>query len=122
MAAGSGGIAVGVHTTQFEIRDPEDNLFETVLKMAAEEMDAAELDRPLIKGAGITGPTEQAVEEARIAVKHGSHDGVVSHGGLNDASVDELIERTRKIAEIIPVMGFYLQPAVGGRKIGRAHV
>jgi len=115
MAAGSGGIAVGVHTTQFEIRDPEVNLFETVLKMAAEEMDAAELDRPLIKVAGITGPAEQAVEEAGIAVKHGYHIGLVSNGGLNDASVDELIERTRKIAEIIPVMGFYLQPAVGGR-------
>src|SRR5690625_4202507 len=79
-AAGSGGIAVGVHTTQFEIRDPEVNLFETVLKMAAEEMDAAELDRPLIKVAGITGQTEQAVVDARIAVTQGFHVGLIGIG------------------------------------------
>ncbi len=65
MATGAGGIAVGVHSTQFEIRDPKINLYETVLKLAAEEVEKAALDRPFIKVAGICGPTAQAVEEAK---------------------------------------------------------
>lgn len=115
MKAGAGGVAVGVHTTQFEIREPECNLYEPVLKMAAEEVEKAALNRPFIKIAGICGPTKQALNEAEIANRHGYHFGLVSLGGLNDYSEDELISHVKKIADRIPVFGFYLQPAVGGQ-------
>ena len=115
MAAGAGGVAVGVHTTQFEIRKPEINLLETVLRLAAEEIDKATLSRPFIKVAGVVGPTQMAVKEAELAVKYGYHLGLVSLGGLNDYSDADLINHIRAVSEIIPVFGFYLQPAVGGR-------
>lgn len=115
MSSGAGGVAVGVHTTQFEIRDDPINLLEPVLKLAAEEIDRPELNRPFIKVAGICGPTEQAIREAQLAIKHGYHLGLVSMGGLNEWSDTELLERTKKVSEIIPIFGFYLQPAVGGR-------
>ncbi len=115
LTSGAGGVAVGVHTTQFEIRKPEVNLLETVLRLAAEEVDHAKLSHPVIKVAGIVGPKEQAVGEARLASKYGYHLGLVSMGGLKDYSEDQLIDRVKTIAEIIPVFGFYLQPAVGGR-------
>ncbi len=115
MASGAGGIAVGVHTTQFEIRKPEINLLEPVLKIAADEIDKANLNRPFIKVAGICGPTDEAVKEAELAVKYGYHLGLVSMGGLTSYSEKELIKRVEAIAEVIPVFGFYLQPAVGGR-------
>ncbi|MCM3123834.1 MULTISPECIES: dihydrodipicolinate synthase family protein [unclassified Mesobacillus] len=115
MDAGAGGIAVGVHTTQFEIRDPEFNLFERVLQLAVEEVNKKNLTRPFIKIAGICGPVHQAVEEAEIAKDLGYDMGLLSNGGLTALSEDELLERTRKVAEIIPVFGFYLQPSVGGR-------
>jgi dihydrodipicolinate synthase/N-acetylneuraminate lyase len=115
IASGAGGIAVGVHTTQFEIRKPGIDLLEDVLKIASEEVDKAKLDRPFIKVAGVVGPTDQAIKEAELAVKYGYHLGLVSSGGLQDLSEKQLIERTKAIAAIIPVFGFYLQPAVGGR-------
>ncbi|CAN5187698.1 dihydrodipicolinate synthase family protein [soil metagenome] len=115
MASGAGGVAVGVHTTQFEIRDPRINLLEPVLEIASEEIDRANLERPFVKVAGIVGPTEQALHEAELAVKYGYDLGLVSMGGLREWSDAELIERVEKIAEIIPVFGFYLQPSVGGR-------
>lgn len=115
MASGAGGIAVGVHTTQFEIRDKDINLFEPVLRLAAEEIEKAGLNRPFIKIAGLCGPTEQALSEANLAASLGYDLGLVSMGGLNSWTEEELLERTRKIAEVIPVFGFYLQPSVGGR-------
>ena len=115
IAAGAGGIAVGVHTTQFEIRKPEVDLLEPVLQLAAEEIDKANLDRPFIKVAGIVGTVPNALKEAELAVKFGYHLGLVSLGGLNDYTNTELIEHVSAMAEIIPVFGFYLQPAVGGR-------
>lgn len=115
IASGAGGIAVGVHSTQFEIRDPEFNLFESVLRMAAEEVDKAELDRPFIKIAGICGPTKQAVSEAKLAVSLGYDAGLLSMGGLNGWSEEQILDRTRQVANIMPVIGFYLQPAVGGQ-------
>src|SRR5688500_15047243 len=69
MASGAGGIAVGVHTTQFEIRDPHINLYSRVLALAAEEVASASLTRPFIKVAGIVGPTNQAISEAETAVR-----------------------------------------------------
>lgn len=115
IAAGAGGVAVGVHTTQFEIRKPEVNLLETVLRWAAEEIEAAGLTRPFIKVAGIAGATPDAVKEAALAVKYGYDLGLVSLGGLNGHSETDLIEHIQAVSEIIPVFGFYLQPAVGGR-------
>ena len=115
MASGAGGVAVGVHTTQFEIRNPEINLLEPVLKIAAEEIERAQLKRSFIKVAGICGPNAQALKEAELAVKYGYHFGLLSNGGLADYSEGELIKRAYTISEIIPVFGFYLQPAAGGR-------
>lgn len=115
IASGAGGIAVGVHSTQFEIREPKHNLLEKVLRMASEEVDNAELTRPFIKVAGICGPTEQALHETDMAVGLGYHAGLLSMGGLGDWSEARILERTRLIAERIPVIGFYLQPSVGGK-------
>lgn len=115
LSCGVGGLAVGVHTTQFEIRKPEFNLLETVLRIASEEMKEELLKKPLIKVAGICGPTQQAMKEAELALKYGYDLGLVSLGGLNAWSDKELIEHLDAISELIPVFGFYLQPAVGGR-------
>ncbi len=115
LACGTGGIAVGVHTTQFEIRDPKVDLYSRVLELAAEEVVAASLSRPFIKVAGIVGPTQQAAAEARTAVKYGYDLGLLSMGGLTDWSESQILERVRVVADIIPVFGFYLQPSVGGR-------
>ncbi|WP_221566029.1 dihydrodipicolinate synthase family protein [Alkalihalobacillus sp. TS-13] len=115
--AGVGGIGVGVHTTQFEIRDPEINLFEKVLAMAMEEITKADKKDTIIKVAGICGPVSQAIKEAGLAKKLGYDLGLLSMGGLNDLTEEKLIERTEKVAEVIPVFGFYLQPAVGGRTL-----
>lgn len=115
IASGAGGIAVAVHSTQFEIRDPEINLFETVLKWASEEVDKAQLQRPFIKIAGLCGPTEQAIQEASTAITYGYDIGLLSMGGLNGWTEKAILDRVRAIAAIIPVFGFYLQPSVGGR-------
>lgn len=115
IAAGAGGIAVGVHSTQFEIRKPEINLLEPVLQMAAEEIDNAANADSLIKVAGITGDTKTAVKEAELAIKYGYHFGLISNGGLRDYSEAQLIERAKEVSHIIPLFGFYLQPAAGGR-------
>ncbi len=116
ISSGAGGVAVGVHTTQFEIRKPEVNLLEPVLRLASEQIRESITDnKPFIKVAGIVGPTAQALREAELAVKHGYHIGLVSMGGLNDQSESDLIKRLVEISKIIPVFGFYLQPAVGGR-------
>jgi len=117
VAAGSGGLAIGVHTTQFAIRDPKIGLFEPVLKLAAEEMDRADANRaePLARIAGICGPTEQAASEASLVRSLGYHAGLLSLAAMKDASEDELIVHCRAVSEIIPLVGFYLQPAVGGR-------
>ncbi len=110
-AAGAGGVAVGVHTTQFAIRDPKVGLFRPVLELAAEESRGSDL----IKIAGICGQTAQAVREAGIARDCGYHAGLLSLGAMRDASTPELIEHARAVAAVIPLFGFYLQPAVGGR-------
>jgi hypothetical protein len=115
MASGAGGIAIGVHTTQFEIRDPGVNLYEKLLSITADEIEKASLDRPFIKVAGIVGLTAQALEEARIAVQYGYDLGLVSMAAWKQHSEDEIIAHIRAVAEVIPVFGFYLQAAIGGR-------
>ena len=115
MEAGVGGIAVGVHTTQFEIRDPQFNLYEIVLRLTMEEVEKGQLQRPFLKIAGVCGNTEQALKETKIAKALGYDMVLLSNGGLQDYSEKELIDRTKVVANELPVFGFYLQPAVGGR-------
>jgi hypothetical protein len=109
--AGSGGLAVGVHATQFAIRDK--GLYEPVLQLAA---DAARewAKRPLVMIAGLAGKTPQAKKEAEIALAHGYHAGMLSLGAMKGASVDELIAHCAAVAKQLPLVGFYLQTAVGG--------
>lgn len=113
--AGVGGLAVGVHTTQFEIRDPQFNLYERVLSIAIEEMKKANVPESFIKIGGVCGPVEQAKNEATILKTLGYDLALLSMGGLQHLSEAQLLERTREVAKIIPVVGFYLQPSVGGR-------
>ncbi len=109
--AGAGGLAVGVHATQFAIR--EAGLYEPVLRLAADT--AAEwAKRPLLLIAGLAGRTAQARREAETAAGLGYHAGLLSLGAMKGASEDELIAHCRAVAEAIPLVGFYLQPAVGG--------
>ena len=114
---GVGGIATAVHTTQFAIRRPDIALFEPVLKTVSEQIDSFEkkTGKTIVKVAGVCGPVEQAVEEAHIAAKYGYDAVLLSPGGLNHLREDELIARTQQVAKIMPVIGFYLQTAVGGR-------
>ncbi len=109
--AGSGGLAVGVHATQFAIR--EVGLYEPVLRLA-DEAAAGWAGRPLLLIAGLAGKTAQAKREAEIARHLGYHAGLLSLGALKGASEDELIAHCRSVATIMPLVGFYLQPAVGG--------
>jgi len=111
LAAGAGGVAVGVHTTQFEIRDPRHGLLRPVLELAAEELRAS----GAVKVAGICGLTPQAVAEAELARELSYDAGLLSLGALKDASVEQLLAHARAVAAVIPVVGFYLQPSVGGR-------
>lgn len=119
LASGAGGVAVAVHTTQFEIRLPQFGLLRAVLELASREVDQslARDPRPFIKVAGIVGETEQAVAEASLARSLGYHAGLLSLGKLRQASDDALIAHCREVAEALPIIGFYLQPAVGGRPL-----
>jgi hypothetical protein len=115
--AGAGGVAVGVHTTQFAIRDPRVGLLEPVLALAMRVLrdhERAAGTRP-IAVAGICGPTPQALAEAELARGLGYDVGLVSLAALPRASTTELIAHCRRVSEVIPLFGFYLQPAVGGR-------
>lgn len=117
LASGVGGIATAVHTTQFEIRKPEINLYESVLKTVKEEIDAYEDEtgRIIVRVCGACGKKEQAVNEAKLAKSYGYDAVLLSPGGLGDLTEAELIERTKAVAEVMPVIGFYLQEKCGGR-------
>jgi len=116
-AAGAGGIAVGVHTTQFEIREPQFGLFEPVLELAAETISACDraTNRSTVRISGICGGTKQAVAEAVLARSTGYHLGLLSLGAMKTRDDNRLLEHCRIVAREIPLFGFYLQPAVGGR-------
>ena len=118
--AGAGGIAVGVHTTQFAIRKPEHGLYRPVLALAAETARAwpSVAREPVALVAGAIGETAQAVAEAEIAASLGYDLVLLSLGALPDASDAELVAHCRAVAEVLPLFGFYLQPAVGGRTLG----
>ena len=122
IAAGSGGLAVGVHTTQFAIRNPAIGLFEPVLTIAAEEMDRADARRaePLIRIGGICGRTDQALSEADLLARLGYHAGLLSLAAMADADDDALVAHCAAVGVRIPLVGFYLQSSVGGRPLSYA--
>jgi len=116
--AGAGGVAVGVHSTQFAIRDV--GLYEPVLDLAmrtARDWEPLGGRRPLFMIAGLAGPTQQAVREAELARGLGYHAGLLSLAAMGGASEDELVAHCRAVAGVMPLMGFYLQPAVGGIRL-----
>ena len=117
--AGAGGIAVGVHTTQFAIRDPKIGLFEPVLSLAAQTAEEFERrsGKRLVKVAGICGQTRQAVAEAEFAVGAGYDLGLLSLAALPSATDGELLAHCRAVGRVMPLCGFYLQPSVGGRPL-----
>lgn len=117
LASGVGGLAIAVHTTQFEIRKPDVGLFEPVLRLAIEEIEAFEkkTGKTIVRIAGVCGPLNQAAQEARTALNLGYDAVLLSPGGLNSLTEEEMLARTRAVAKIIPIVGFYLQSSVGGR-------
>jgi dihydrodipicolinate synthase/N-acetylneuraminate lyase len=117
VAAGAGGLAIGVHTTQFAIRDPAVGLFEPVLAIAREEMDRTDArgGPPLIRIGGICGTTDQALGEADLLARLGYHAGLLSLAALPDADDAALLAHCEAVGARVPLIGFYLQPSVGGR-------
>ena len=116
--AGAGGIAVGVHSTQFAIREPRHGLLEPVLRLVADEVDRYESENggpPIVRIAGICGRQEQALGEARLATRLGYHAGLLSLTAVGGDGEAAMLEHARAIGDQIPLIGFYLQPAVGGR-------
>ena len=113
--AGSGGLAIGVHTSQFEIR--EAGLYKPVLELGKEEIDnfSKKNNKEILRIAGVIGKTEQAVKEAQIAADLGYSAVLLSLAAFKNETNNSIIEHCKTIAEIIPLIGFYLQPAVGGR-------
>lgn len=116
-AAGAGGVAVGVHTTQFAIREPHYNLYQPVLTFTKELLDSTDCKPGFVRIAGVCGETSQAVSEASLAADLQYHAGLLSLSALKTATDDQLIEHCRQVSSVLPVFGFYLQPAVGGREL-----
>lgn len=118
LEAGVGGVAAAVHTTQFEIRDPQYQLLAPVLQTVVSEIDRYEKmsGKTLVRIAGVCGESSQACSEAELAKQLGYDAVLLSPGGLNHLSEGEMLERTRQVASIMPVIGFYLQNSVGGRR------
>ena len=116
LAAGAGGLAIGVHTTQFAIRDPRHGLYETLLALTAEEIAAHERRTGvrIVKVAGVIGPTTQALREAELAARHGYDAALLGLGWAKDRTIDDILRHCREAAAILPLLGFYLQPAAGG--------
>jgi dihydrodipicolinate synthase/N-acetylneuraminate lyase len=124
IAAGAGGLAVGVHTTQFAIHDPQVGLYRPVLELAAGTIYASAGHTPgegagcpqdMVKVAGLVGDTEHALREAEVALSLGYECGLLSLSAFRGADVDQIIAHCKHVARVIPLFGFYLQPAVGGR-------
>ena len=116
-AAGAGGIAVGVHTTQFDIREPQHGLFKPVLQLASDTIAVCDqaANRKTVRIAGVCGGTAPAVAEAQFAREAGYHAGLLSLSALREADDEALVQHCWTVAREIPLIGFYLQPAVGGR-------
>jgi dihydrodipicolinate synthase/N-acetylneuraminate lyase len=120
--SGAGGVAVGVHTTQFAIRRADVGLYQPVLELALDAAGARRTDaaHPFAMIAGVCGETRQAVAEAAVASVLGYDAALLSLGALGTATEDQLLEHCRAVADVIPLFGFYLQPAVGGRVLSHA--
>ena len=116
-AAGAGGLAVGVHTTQFAIHDSKVGLLQPLLELTVEEIIRADQTRlnPLLRIGGVCGKTRQALREAMLLRELGYHAGLLSLAAFRSASERQLLSHCRAVADIIPLIGFYLQPAAGGR-------
>ena len=120
VAAGAGGVAVGVHTTQFAIREPKHALLRPVLQLAAETARASvpritgAVRAPFALVAGVVGRTPQAVAEAELAAALGYDAALLSVAAMRGATGTEIVAHCREVADVIPLIGFYLQPAVGG--------
>lgn len=114
--SGSGGVAVGVHSTQFEIREAKYGLFQPVLELAVETITLweREHERPIVRIAGICGRTAQAMQEARLARELGYHSGLLSLAAFQGAPIGAMLAHAAEVAQEIALFGFYLQPAVGG--------
>ena len=123
LEAGSGGVAAAVHSTQFEIRDPQFNLFEPILQLVSDEIGKfeAETGKTIVRIAGACGEAAQACKEAETAKRLGFDAVLLSPGGLGHLTEEQLLERTAEVAKVMPVIGFYLQEAVGGRKLSREY-
>ncbi|HYF47976.1 MAG TPA: dihydrodipicolinate synthase family protein [Planctomycetota bacterium] len=115
--AGAGGIACGVHSTQFEIRDPKIGLFEPVLKLVSQTIDsyAKKQGRDLVKISGVCGKTPQALKEAEFAQEAGYHACLLSLAAMAKEDIPAIVKHCREVSQVMPIVGFYLQPAVGGR-------
>ncbi|MHC4507990.1 MAG: dihydrodipicolinate synthase family protein [Planctomycetota bacterium] len=117
LASGAGGLAVGVHTTQFAIHEPGIGLYRPVLELAIETARQFSLSpgraEPIMI-AGVVGDTPDAIDEAHLARELGYHLGLLSLTALRGKPVSELIEHCRQVAGAIPVMGFYLQETISG--------
>ena len=115
LASGAGGLAIGVHTTQFAIHNSKVGLYRPVLGLAGETAQeyakSTNCGEPIMI-AGIVGETRQAVKEAELARELGYHIGLLSLTALRGKSVDDLIDHARQVAKVIPIMGFYLQEAI----------
>lgn len=120
--AGVGGLAVGVHSTQFEIREPQHGLFRPVLELAAEAMDESLMARPrgFLRIAGLCGKTAQAVSEAELVRELGYDAGLLSLAAMKDEDEAAIVQHCRTVSETLPIIGFYLQPSVGGRVLSYA--
>lgn len=118
LASGAGGIAIAVHTTQFEIHEPGRGLLEPVLALTADVLDS-EADRALVRIAGVVGDTAQAVREAELAARLGYH-AVLLSPRVAGATEESLLERAAAVGEVLPVIGFYLQEAIGGPVLSRS--
>ncbi len=124
LEAGAGGIAIGVHTTQFAIREKKHNLYKPLLELTMEEIKNHEekYTKPVVKIAGVIGKTKQATEEAELARELGYDavllkldDTIIKNNGKTDENtIDLAIQHCKEIASVIPLFGFYLQPTLGG--------
>lgn len=118
IASEVGGLAVGVHTTQFEIHDPAVGLYEPVLRLAADQVASHQAATPPLLVAGVLGPTDRAVREAELAASLAYDLALVATPGWGDASEEEILRGVAAISDVLPVVGFYLQKAVSGRTFG----
>lgn len=121
-SAGAGGLAIGIHTTQFAIRDSKHGLFKPVMTLGVEELQQADekLRKRHLRVGGVCGKTPQAIAEAALIRDLGYDAALLSLGALREASEETLIRHCQTISEVLPIIGFYLQPAVGGRTLSSA--